>query len=85
MNRQRNGNMHFAAAPGDHFETSDGRFIVITVSANSVFESLASAMDRPDLRREQPHAKVLAKPFHLRDLVLEVERVLEDRISARLQ
>mgnify|MGYP000627989744 CR=1 FL=1 len=35
--------------------------------------------------REQPHAKVLSKPFHLRDLVLEVERVLEDRISARLQ
>ena len=30
-------------------------------------------------------AKVLSKPFHLRDLVLEVERVLEDRISARLQ
>ncbi|MBX7500020.1 response regulator [Qipengyuania sp. YG27] len=34
--------------------------------------------------REQPHAKVLSKPFHLRDLVLEVERVLEDPVSARL-
>ncbi len=34
--------------------------------------------------REQPQAKVLSKPFHLRDLVLEVERVLEDRVSARL-
>ncbi|TMM50160.1 cell cycle two-component system response regulator CpdR [Qipengyuania marisflavi] len=34
--------------------------------------------------REQPHAKVLSKPFHLRDLVLEVERVVEDRISARV-
>ena len=34
--------------------------------------------------REQPHAKVLSKPFHLRDLVLEVERVLGDRISARI-
>ncbi|WP_341711301.1 cell cycle two-component system response regulator CpdR [Erythrobacter sp.] len=33
--------------------------------------------------REQPHAKVLSKPFHLRDLALEVERVLEDRISVR--
>ena len=32
--------------------------------------------------REQPDAKVLSKPFHLRDLVIEVERVLEDRISA---
>ncbi len=35
--------------------------------------------------REQPHAKVLSKPFHLRDLVLEVERVLDDRVSAQLQ
>ena len=34
--------------------------------------------------REQPHAKVLSKPFHLRDLVLEVERVLEEKVSARL-
>ena len=28
--------------------------------------------------REQPNAKVLSKPFHLRDLVLEVERVFEE-------
>jgi len=34
--------------------------------------------------REQPQAKVLSKPFHLRDLVLEVERVLDDRVSARI-
>lgn len=34
--------------------------------------------------REQPRAKVLSKPFHLRDLVLEVERVFEDRTQASL-
>ena len=34
--------------------------------------------------REQPQAKVLSKPFHLKDLVLEVERVLADRMSASL-
>ncbi|MEE4200196.1 cell cycle two-component system response regulator CpdR [Erythrobacter sp.] len=34
--------------------------------------------------REQPHAKVLSKPFHLRDLVLEVERVFEDQAKARI-
>lgn len=32
--------------------------------------------------REQPHAKVLSKPFHLRDLVLEVERVFDDAQEA---
>ncbi|MXO85535.1 response regulator [Altererythrobacter aurantiacus] len=34
--------------------------------------------------REQPEAKVLSKPFHLRDLVLEVERVLDDKAQASL-
>ena len=34
--------------------------------------------------REQPHAKVLSKPFHLRDLVLEVERVFEEQQEARI-
>ncbi len=34
--------------------------------------------------REQPQAKVLSKPFHLRDLVLEVERVFEDQTAASL-
>ena len=28
--------------------------------------------------REAPQAKVLSKPFHLKDLVLEVERVFDD-------
>jgi two-component system cell cycle response regulator CpdR len=34
--------------------------------------------------REQPHAKVLSKPFHLRDLVLEVERTFEDQRQASI-
>ena len=31
--------------------------------------------------REAPQAKVLSKPFHLKDLVLEVERLFEDAQS----
>ncbi len=34
--------------------------------------------------REQPAAKVLSKPFHLRDLVLEVERIFEEQREASL-
>ncbi len=34
--------------------------------------------------REQPQAKVLSKPFHLRDLVLEVERIFDDQAQATL-
>jgi two-component system cell cycle response regulator CpdR len=32
--------------------------------------------------RDQPRAKVLSKPFHLKDLVLEVDRVFENRERA---
>ena len=34
--------------------------------------------------RELPQSKVLSKPFHLKDLVLEVERMFEDRATASL-
>lgn len=34
--------------------------------------------------REQPTAKVLSKPFHLRDLVLEVERTFDEQREASL-
>ena len=33
---------------------------------------------------EVPQSKVLSKPFHLKDLVLEVERMFEDRATASL-
>lgn len=34
--------------------------------------------------RELPQNKILSKPFHLKDLVMEVERLFEDRLTATL-
>jgi two-component system, cell cycle response regulator CpdR len=34
--------------------------------------------------REAPQARVLSKPFHLRDLVLEVQRIFEQQAEASL-
>jgi two-component system cell cycle response regulator CpdR len=34
--------------------------------------------------REQPRAKVLSKPFHLKDLVLEVDRLFHAETAARV-
>jgi formyl-CoA transferase len=47
INRSRRGNMHYAAAPGDHFETVDGRFLVLTVSSDPMFRRLCEAMGSP--------------------------------------
>ncbi|CAG9170105.1 CaiB/BaiF CoA transferase family protein [Cupriavidus pampae] len=46
--RERRGNKHFAAAPGEHFRTSDGRYMILTVSADAGFQRLAQAMQRQD-------------------------------------
>ncbi len=34
--------------------------------------------------RDAPQAKMLSKPFHLKDLVMEVDRIFEDAIPLRL-
>lgn len=46
--RERRGNKHFAAAPGEHFRTSDGRYLILTISADAGFQRLARAMGRED-------------------------------------
>lgn len=46
--RERRGNKHFAAAPGEHFRTQDGRYVILTVSADAGFQRLAQAMGRDD-------------------------------------
>jgi crotonobetainyl-CoA:carnitine CoA-transferase CaiB-like acyl-CoA transferase len=46
--RQRSGNKHFAAAPGEHFRTSDGRWLILTISADAGFQRLCKVMGRDD-------------------------------------
>jgi formyl-CoA transferase len=56
LKRTRRGNLHFAAAPGDHFETCDGRYIVMTISNNPLFVKLAAAMGQPGLAQDERFA-----------------------------
>ena len=56
LKRTRRGNLHFAAAPGDHFETCDGRYIVMTISNNPLFAKLAKAMGQPGLAQDSRFA-----------------------------
>lgn len=87
--RERTGNLHFAAAPGDHFETCDGRYIVLTVSNDRMFGRLCEAI--PALGKEErysTHAKRTACVEELNCIVaawikslpvLEVCRILEEK------
>ena len=47
--RERAGNLNPGAAPGDHFPTADGRYIVVTVSNDALFGRLCRAMGQPEL------------------------------------
>lgn len=49
IERGRAGNLAFAAAPGEHFKTSDGHFVVVTVSSDPMFRKLCEAIGREDL------------------------------------
>jgi crotonobetainyl-CoA:carnitine CoA-transferase CaiB-like acyl-CoA transferase len=56
VKRTRRGNLHFAAAPGDHFETCDGRYIVMTISNNPLFAKLCEAMGCPAVATDERYA-----------------------------
>lgn len=47
--RERMGNYAYAASPGDHYQTQDGRYLALTIAADTVFQRLCTCMDRRDL------------------------------------
>ncbi|MFT4824669.1 MAG: crotonobetainyl-CoA:carnitine CoA-transferase CaiB-like acyl-CoA transferase, partial [Cryomorphaceae bacterium] len=52
VTRERIGNKHFAASPGDHYETIDGRYLCLTVAATNVFQRLCGALGREELAQD---------------------------------
>jgi crotonobetainyl-CoA:carnitine CoA-transferase CaiB-like acyl-CoA transferase len=54
--RERRGNVHFAAAPGEHFQTSDKRYLILTVSSDGLYKRLCTAMCRDDLASDPRYA-----------------------------
>ncbi|KQX21354.1 CaiB/BaiF CoA transferase family protein [Variovorax sp. Root434] len=87
--RERTGNLHFAAAPGDHFETCDGRYIVLTVSNDRMYGRLCEAI--PALGGDERYSTHLKRTACVEELnvivaawikslpVLDVCRILEEK------
>jgi len=76
--RERRGNKHFAAAPGEHFRTRDGRYLIFTCSADAGFQRLCVAMGRPDLAEDPRYASHSQRWEH----VDELNRLVSDWIAA---
>lgn len=66
--RERTGNVHFAAAPGSTFETRDGRFLIMTISGDSLFRRLCHAMGRPAMGDDPRYASHARRWEHIAEL-----------------
>jgi len=66
--RGRRGNKHFAAAPGEHFLTASGRYMILTISADAGFQRLCVAMERPELATDPRYVTHAKRWEHVDDL-----------------
>lgn len=74
VQRERTGNMAGAASPGDHYQTSDGRYLALTVAADNVFARLCIAIGKPELAIDERFARHVNRAKNYRiinDLVAE--------------
>jgi crotonobetainyl-CoA:carnitine CoA-transferase CaiB-like acyl-CoA transferase len=70
--RQRQGNLGLAAAPGDHFSTRDGGYLVLTISNDPMFRKLCEAMGRADLADDGRFATHALRWQHIAEINREV-------------
>lgn len=47
--RGRTGNVHYGAAPGNTFETQDGRYLLLTISGDTLFRRFCLAIGKPEM------------------------------------
>lgn len=64
MARDRAGNRHFAAAPGDHYLAADGKYVAMTVAADNVFRRLCDAIGRSDLADDERFVSHIKRVEH---------------------
>ncbi len=68
MVRQRTGNVHQAAAPGNNYETKDGRFVVMTISGDTLFKKLCHALGRVELASDPKYLSHALRWQHVAEL-----------------
>ena len=83
--RSRTGNVHQAAAPGDNFETRDGRFIVLTVSGDTLFRKLCAAIGQPALADEPRFATHSSRFENVEELNAIVAQWMRSRDTADIR
>ncbi len=83
--RKRQGNLAAAAAPGDLFQTLDGRHLVLTMSNDAMFRRLCEAMNRPALADEPAFATHQQRWQRIDELNTIVATWIRERTLAELE
>jgi len=83
--RQRQGNLAAAAAPGDIFETCDGRYLVLTMSNDAMFRRLCDAMGTPALADDPRYVTHRLRWGHVAQLNAIVARWIKGRAVAEIE
>jgi crotonobetainyl-CoA:carnitine CoA-transferase CaiB-like acyl-CoA transferase len=66
--RARTGNVHQAAAPGNTYETNDGRYLILTISGDTLFRRLCHAIGRPEMAADPKYATHTLRWEHVGEL-----------------
>ena len=66
--RERTGNVHQAAAPGNTFQMKDGRFLIMTISGDVLFRKLCHALGRPAMANDPKYANHTLRWQHVQEL-----------------
>jgi formyl-CoA transferase len=77
--RGRTGNKAYQASPGDHYLTSDGRYLALTIAANNVFARLCEAIGRAELANDPRFSTQAARVQHYD----AINGIVADWISSR--
>jgi crotonobetainyl-CoA:carnitine CoA-transferase CaiB-like acyl-CoA transferase len=78
--RERIGNHHENAAPRNVYETADG-YLTLSASAQSIFENVAEAIDRPDLVEDSRFADNERRVEHADELDEIIEAWTRERTT----
>lgn len=83
--RQRQGNIAAAAAPAEHFETSDGRFLALAIGNTAMFQRLCVAMGETGWKDDPRFATPEMRAQHIDELNGGVGRWIKSKTVAELQ
>lgn len=83
--RHRQGNIHPAASPAEHFETSDGRFLVLAIGNTAMFRRLGAAIGEPSWQDDPRYATPETRSRHIGELNGHVGRWVKSKSVPELQ